>query len=350
MENTYRYKLINYKAKLSDIGVIIIAFRRKTYIVEAIRSVLEQVVNGVTYQITIVKNFLDKEIDEFINENGLNNIYTDNFSLGYKILLGTILTNSPVICLLEDDDMFSKNKINNVYIRFNKNNRLIYYHNSMTPINEEGNKIMKWYKQENKTVLYNDFSNLKTMLRIIKYGGHNLSSISISRNLILNNVKMFIDSTYALDYGMLLLAFSSGKSLLSDGEELTYYRVHNSAIHIVNAEYTEFINNKRQLSDGEIETLHNLNKFIDANNKDLVNIYHLMLYQHLLRRSFITFSTSNISLIEYIGLSKYAYNIKDYVKYIPLIFLQPKMLGKFKNNLIKIYIKNFLLKRSMSTR
>lgn len=350
MVSTYKYRLVNYTAKLSNVGVVITAHNRKNYLLDAIQSAIDQRLPGITYQITVVKNFLDAKIDEFINRNGVNNIFTDKPFLGYKILLGAVLTNSPVICILEDDDLFSENKVSNVYRRFSENKDLVYYHNSMTPLDEDGKKIDKWYKQEKKTVLYKPSPDLKKILRIIRFGAHNLSSITISRNLVLNNFRIFEHSNYGLDYGMLFLAFNSGRSVLSDGEKLTYYRVHDSAINKVCADYTEFINNKRQLFDGEIKTLHNLGKFIDTNNINIVSIYDLMLAQQLLRRSFISFSSFNISLIKYLRLSKYAYNKKNYVKFISLIILQRTKSAKFKNKLIQHYIKDFMLRNLGSKR
>ena len=349
MENLYEYKVLNYKHKFSNIGVVIVAFNRRDYIIDAVKSVLNQRVNGFTYQITVVKNFLDDEIDGFINKNEVNNIYTEKPFLGYKILLGVILTNSPVICLLEDDDIFLENKLSNVYKKFKESEGLVYYHNSMTPINEEKEGIVKWYKQENRSMLYNTSVKRKKILRIIRYGGQNLSSISISRNMALKNVGLFKGSTYNLDYGILLLALSSGKLVLSDREKLTLYRVHTSATNFSNRGYNEFINNKIQIADGAIETLHNLKKLINVNNMDLVNIYSLMLYQYLLNRSLMSFSRSNVSFKEYIILHKYAYRLKDYVKYIPLLCLELAGLLKLKNKLTRYYIKNFML-RSMTNK
>lgn len=346
MENQYEYKILNYKNKFSNIGVVIVAFNRRDYIIEALQSVLTQRANDFTYQITVVKNFLDDEIDEFINKNEVNNIYTEKTFLGYKIVLGVIFTNSPVICFLEDDDLFSDGKLSNVHKKFNENEGLVYYHNSMVPVNEEKEEIVKWYRQENRNMLYNSSEKRKKMLRIIRYGGHNLSSISISRNLALKNGGLFKSSTYDLDYGILLLALSSGKLVLSDGEKLTYYRIHTSASNVINTEYAEFLNNKLQIANGAIETLRHLEKLINVNDKDLVNIYHLMLYQYLLNRSFMSSSSSNVSFREYIILHKYAYSLRDYIKYIPLLCFQFTGLLKLKNKLTQYYINNFML-RSM---
>ncbi|WP_290705506.1 glycosyltransferase, partial [Ferroplasma sp. Type II] len=58
------------------ISVIIVAYNRKNYIKQAIESVLNQTLNQNLYEIIVVKNFEDMEIDDFINKNNIKNIYT----------------------------------------------------------------------------------------------------------------------------------------------------------------------------------------------------------------------------------------------------------------------------------
>ena len=272
--------------KSGNIGIVIVAFNRKEYIMEAINSVIKQKAEKLTYIVTVVKNFLDDKIDKFINMNNINNIYTDDISLGYKILLGVIFTNAQIICFLEDDDLFIEDKIDIVYKKFKENKNLVYYHNSLIPI-DDGNKVFaKWEKQENGNLMCDSRSKLEILRRLIRYGGRNMSSISVSRNIILRNTKMFVNSTYPLDYSILLLALSSYGFILSDSNKLTYYKVHSSTTHINDKNYEGFVSKVCILKENTINTLYNLHTCIIGKNIVVENICQLMLNQHLISHSF----------------------------------------------------------------
>ncbi len=328
--------------KSGKIGIVIVAFNRKDYIMEAIKSALNQKAEELTYIVTVVKNFLDDEIDKFINLNNINNIYTNNISLGYKILLGVIFTNAQIICFLEDDDLFIEDKIDIVYKKFKENKNLVYYHNSMIPIGDGNQILTKWYKQENRSLICDSRSKLKILRRLIRYGGHNMSSISVSRNIILRNTKMFVNSTHNLDYSILLLALSSCGLILSDSDRVTYYKMHSSAVHINDKNYEGFVSKVCILKENSINTLYNLHPCIIGKNIVVENIYQLMLNQYLISHSFFCDSSPSVSIIKYISLFKYQYSIKNYFMYLILLILfKWKGFMKIKRKLLEYYHKNY---------
>ncbi len=338
MEKIDNYTLINYIPRSSDIGIVIVASTRKEYIIDAIKSALRQNLDHFTFIVTVVKNFLDDEIDEFINKNNVNNVYTSDLSLGYKILLGTILTNARIICFLEDDDFFMEHKLTYVYSRFKENRDLIYYHNSVIPVDSENRVLTEWRKQENLILMANSESNLKILLRLLKYGGgRNLSSISISRDIILKNAGMFPNSTYNIDYGILLLALSSGRPVLNSKDQLTVYRIHSSATHMKSTSHNNFIDQKCRIQHESIITLHNLSSFINSENPHIKGIYNLMLDQYIIRSNFFCGAHIYISMRGYLSLFRYQYNIKNYLIYLILILFRLKKLEKLRKKLLEHY-------------
>ncbi|MEM3811936.1 MAG: glycosyltransferase [Thermoplasmata archaeon] len=56
------------------ISVIITAYNRKEYLLDAIKSVINQTLNRGFYEIIVVKNFHDKDIDNYITENKVKEI------------------------------------------------------------------------------------------------------------------------------------------------------------------------------------------------------------------------------------------------------------------------------------
>ena len=67
------------------ISVIISAHNRKEYLLEAIKSVVNQTLDPKNYEIIVVKNFKDKTVDEYINAEGIFSIFK-NFSVYYFLL------------------------------------------------------------------------------------------------------------------------------------------------------------------------------------------------------------------------------------------------------------------------
>jgi glycosyltransferase involved in cell wall biosynthesis len=62
------------------ISVIIIAYNRKRYIINAINSALNQTLSKDKYEIIVIKNFNDNVIDKFIGDNNIQYfcIYPEN--------------------------------------------------------------------------------------------------------------------------------------------------------------------------------------------------------------------------------------------------------------------------------
>ncbi|MGC9126572.1 MAG: glycosyltransferase, partial [Thermoplasmata archaeon] len=68
------------------ISVIITAHNRKEFLKEAIQSALNQTLERSNYEILVIKNFKDEEIDRIIEQNGIRNIFTRDESTMGKIL------------------------------------------------------------------------------------------------------------------------------------------------------------------------------------------------------------------------------------------------------------------------
>ncbi|ACP54591.1 glycosyltransferase family 2 protein [Saccharolobus islandicus] len=56
------------------ISVIITAYNRKQFLLDAIKSALNQTLNRTEYEILVAKNFKDDNIDNYLYKNGMKNI------------------------------------------------------------------------------------------------------------------------------------------------------------------------------------------------------------------------------------------------------------------------------------
>ena len=110
------------------ISVIITAYKRKEFIMDAIKSVLNQTLPRKYYEIIVVKNFIDSDIDKYINDNNIKNIFSNDISLSGKSVEAIKSSHGEIISFLDDDDMFYNNKLEYIYDLFKNNINLVYYH------------------------------------------------------------------------------------------------------------------------------------------------------------------------------------------------------------------------------
>lgn len=206
--------------KLPYISVIITAYDRIEFLLNAIKSVVNQTLDKKYYEIIVIKNFKDKVIDDYIMENNIIGIISSETSLGGKLIEALNVAKGHVISFLEDDDLFSTDKLEIVYNKFKADSNLCYYHNEHIPVND---------KYDIKDIRGNgDIS-------------FNLSSISVEKSIIrINNIMKI---TLAIDNFMYLQALESGKKIIKGEEKLTHYMYHlGSAPELITNNINQFVN------------------------------------------------------------------------------------------------------------
>ena len=224
--------------KLPYISVIITAYNRKKFLLNAIKSVLNQTLDKKYYEIIVIKNFTDENIDDFIKKNNIKHILMDG-TLGEFLGKGISEANGEIISFLDDDDLFLENKLDVIYKKFRTDPTIVYYHNLSVPINERGETL-----------------NINGMNASPDF---NMSSISIKKSIVKINNADRIDRDP--DTLMYLYALESGKKIIRGKEKLTYYMFHNSTSNIVSnnfEEYRKFIITKSDLNLSKYVLFRNL--------------------------------------------------------------------------------------------
>ncbi|WMT53758.1 glycosyltransferase family 2 protein [Ferroplasma acidiphilum] len=197
--------------KIPYISVIITAYNRKEFLLNAIKSVLNQTLDKKYYEIIVIKNFIDKNIDDFINKNSIIGIISTQESLGGKLIDALNISKGTVISFLEDDDLFFANKLDIVYKKFKKDSDIVYFHNRYVPINSNGKTI--------------NINNMNTSIDF------NISCISIKKSIV--KFSKECKNIMSQDTLIYLYALESNKKIIKGKETLTYYMFHDSVSHIV---------------------------------------------------------------------------------------------------------------------
>jgi len=224
------------------ISVIITAYNRKEFLLDAFNSALNQTLSKDKYEIIVTKNFRDSKIDSYIKKNGGKLVFFEEGSMGEQIADALKYAKGQVICFLEDDDLFMKEKLEYIYNIFLENKNLIYVNNARIYIDGKGshlNKSPSKFEKREKDVIIKDFNKKPVaLLRIQQYADpwYNKSSIAIRKVTL----KRFRNALYSLksvdDLFCYFISLISGDLLISN-QVLTKYRVHESTSNsIINYE------------------------------------------------------------------------------------------------------------------
>ncbi|MFP3287127.1 MAG: glycosyltransferase family 2 protein [Acidilobus sp.] len=227
------------------ISVIVTAYNRRRYLPFALRSLEAQTLPRDKFEVIVVKNFDDKGSDDIISRNGWKDLYEDSTYHGRKILVGLEESKGDVITFLEDDDMYVPERLEEVYKAFTSYDRLVYFHNSQTLIDGNGNllerpppslptpknliggstividinelqKLAKRYKV--------DVADL--VLRLRAHADFNSSSESIRRSALEANAHLLKEAPIGVDLFIFASSLRAGGLMYFTDERLTLYRVH----------------------------------------------------------------------------------------------------------------------------
>ena len=290
------------------ISVIITSHNRKEYLLDAIKSVLNQTLDKNYYEIIIVKNFEDSIIDKFIEENNIKNILTDKISLSGKIVEALKICNNDIISFLDDDDLFFNNKLEIVNKIF-ENKDIAYYHNSEQSI-DDNNKELNF--------AYNSLD-------------FNMSSISIRKEIINENTLSKV--THSIDTLMYLFSVNSNKKVYLDKKVLTYYRIHNSITHNFD-DLNLYINFNIKSYNNVMNSYKTFYVLFDNKRiKDL--LLHKIAFTYFMLRIFNNEKFELKKYIDFIRTKSYNNKKYEYKIMISSIFLKKYIIRKLYNNEVK---------------
>ena len=213
------------------ITVIIQAYKRKKFIENAIKSVLNQTLDKQKYEILVIKAFRDKKIDTLIKKYNIKSIYNPSKKEGVRLVSALNKIRGQVIAFLDDDDEFEVDKLKFVYKYFKENPNLSFYHNSYSIINENNKNVKKNvcnFSSNYSTLLIKD--NKNNLNEIIQrwHIQENASSMAVKKKLIREKINELKKIRVSLDAFLLLIALLNKVEILADKKALTRYRIHGS--------------------------------------------------------------------------------------------------------------------------
>lgn len=197
------------------ITVLVTAYNRKSYLLKALESAVNQTLDREHYEIILIKNYREPNIDNYCIEHSIKNIIQEG-SIGQFLYIGIQHSTGNIIAFLDDDDFFCKNKLEIIFNKFS-NSKVVYIKNKY-------------------------ISNVKIRYQPID---SNMSAISIRRNIIY--MPQLKEIQRSPDTFMYMCALESDGIIINLKKRLSFYSVHNSMGNKFESNAQEFIKVNSQL-------------------------------------------------------------------------------------------------------
>lgn len=227
------------------LSVVIMAYNRKTYLAGAIRSVLDQTLPRDRFEIVLIKNFEDPEVEILVEKNNVISIPAGDAPIGDYIHTALGKTSGDVICFLDDDDTFERDKLQRVYSSFIEHPDLVYYKNEWSLVDQNDNIIKQVGTSDSPVgeVRYFDVTHaIRFEGRVYRW---NMSCISVRKEILTGFEKFIPNIQSGQDLSLFYMAASKGGRFAHDPRRLTRYRWHEASMTKLKGEnndsYREYV-------------------------------------------------------------------------------------------------------------
>lgn len=225
------------------LSIVVVCYNRRDYLQRALDSAINQDTDRELYEIILIKNFYDDDIDLYCSRFDVKNIIMSG-TIGHYLHRGISEARGEIISFLEDDDEFTSKKVSTL-IRIYEKQKFNFLHNGFVEIDHNGivqqsiRRKLHMTKNLSEDIHVFDELNQKVFNETLKADADfNLSCMSISSTFASNVLDYTTGITAAPDGFLFYLALDAG-SMIIVGDQLTRYRMHESTTN-TNSTFTEF--------------------------------------------------------------------------------------------------------------
>jgi glycosyltransferase involved in cell wall biosynthesis len=293
---------------MSLISVIATAYRRRQYLYNALLSLKSQTLPKDKYEVVVVKDFEDPQVDNLIKEMGWRSVYSDEEYQGRMYLNGLKEADGDIIAFLDDDDTYAPNKLEYVYNVFSQNPDIGYLQHSYRHVDTSYRDIPMFEREATRNLVPRDELKLTweevskykwydypdPILYIFRsyrlYPDRNSTSIVVKRELLDRHKDLLNGLVYEIDNFLFAAAVADKASMFFSNARLSSWTYHGG----------NFVSRLQLRNDSseEVERLMRLhyNHYLSYNliSRQLLNYYpnyyvcpgerHKLLYLDLAKR------------------------------------------------------------------
>jgi glycosyltransferase involved in cell wall biosynthesis len=208
------------------VTVLVTAYRRQKFVIEAVRSVLGSKVARDSFEILLVIDEIDQELAATLRDLGVTILIVDSVRGGEMWVEGIRAAKGQVIAFLDDDDCFFPNKLARVLEIFS-DPEVVWYHNGFRRVDESRQPLTSSSEHTESPRVYRAPLSRDDLGMIRRAGGfYNNSSHSVRRAALLPNLNAFLEVTFGQDFAIPTLLSGSGKVVIDLTNVQTEFRTH----------------------------------------------------------------------------------------------------------------------------
>ena len=220
------------------ISVIVTAYNRKEFLLQAVSSALRQTLPREFYEVIVVKNFEDDDIDGELKHMGVTNLSSNSVGLGAKVSEALEMARGDVISPLEDDDMFSSDKLEVVRSVF-KRGDVVFLRNRRVFVDAKGRGIGEERAQPPFAARGSDPGALRKLIGLNM--GCCCSAMSFRRSALYSaDIERLKRMVLGVDCFYFVASLLHGGVLAYDPRPLTFYRFHGNQSFINTSSLHEY--------------------------------------------------------------------------------------------------------------
>lgn len=219
-----------------SLSVIVVAHTRREFLREAIESVLAQDLGKEEFELIVVRNFSDSDLDAHLASIGAESIVSPDLPLGPKLVEAIHRSHGEVLTFLDYDDMYDPSRLRRVRQAFLDHPDLGFYHNRFSYIGDDGHplrveearafRLPKVPARRTRFLSDREKWSMSTRLGGL-FPDFNSSSAAVRRRVIEPAVPFLARTYVASDTFLFFSALAGTGSMLLDADALTRYRVHS---------------------------------------------------------------------------------------------------------------------------
>jgi len=208
------------------VTVLITAFQRQKYLMDAVRSVLASTVGRDLYEVILVIDEIDDRLAAGIAELGVQIIRTPSSRGGEMWVAGLRAASGDVVAFLDDDDCFYPGKLARLLEIFS-DPAVVWYHHGFRRVDAMRRPLSPSVPTPSPPRSYPAPLSREDFGRIRHAGGfYNNTCHAVRRSAIVGNLDGFVEVTFGQDFAIPLLTSGPGRVVIDLTNILSEFRTH----------------------------------------------------------------------------------------------------------------------------
>ena len=226
----------NYRETKPFFTVLVFDYIRHEYTPEAIRSVLNQSISNGLVELLILTDDIDGDFSYIPKTFPFVVCYTGLIIFGESMALGLQISRGEVVCLLDNDDKWLADKLHDLYFYFTHFPEIGFIKDEIIPmVNGEDKRLNLRFRlrmniHRNSTDSFFILEKNPPNEILGRALTHNNSSMSIRKNSLNIDFKLFSEISYFQDVTIFFTMALKCKYTSFLDKRLTYYRVAQDKI------------------------------------------------------------------------------------------------------------------------